>query len=155
MKHYSFRLFLIAIIIGICTLGCGGTKMLSEGSSLMTALSSNPKLSTFTSLLKTPGLDKLVKGSLKTPFTVLAPTNDAFSALGPDSVASLAKPENIGKLATLVKDQIVMGKQDPASLMKGGLTTAAGDPLNLTGTTLGSVMSADKVNIIPIDKILR
>ena len=155
MKHYSFRLFLIVIIIGICSSGCGGTKMLSEGSSLMTSLASNPKLSTFTSLLKAPGLDKLVKGSLKTPFTLLAPTNDAFSSLGPDSVSKLAKPENIGNLATLVKDQIVFGKQDAASLMKGGLTTAAGDPLNLTGANLGSVITADKVNIIPIDKLIK
>jgi uncharacterized surface protein with fasciclin (FAS1) repeats len=109
----------------------------------MSSLGSNPNLSTFTSLLKTPGLDKLLGSATKSPFTLLAPTNNAFDALGAGGVSNLTKPDNISQLASLVKNQIVPGKLDAASLMKGGLTSAGGSPVNLSGA-----------NIIPIDKIL-
>jgi len=155
MKIYGVRLFLIAVFIGVSSAGCGGSKVLSEGSSLMTALGGNPSLSTFTSLLKTPGLDKLLGGVTKSPFTLLAPTNTAFDALGASGISDLTKPENISQLAGLVKNQIVPGKLDAASLMKGGVSNASGNPLNLSGANLGSLISTDKVNIIPVDKILK
>lgn len=154
MKYYIVRLLLIATVIGISAAGCGGSKVLSEGSSLMSSLGSNPNLSTFTSLLKTPGLDKLLGSATKSPFTLLAPTNSAFDALGTSGISNLTKPDNINQLASLVKNQIVPGKLDAASLMKGGLTSAGGSPVNLNGANLGTLSSTDAANIIPIDKIL-
>jgi uncharacterized surface protein with fasciclin (FAS1) repeats len=118
-------------------------------------MGSNPNLSTFTSLLKTPGLDKALGSVTSIPFTMLAPTNSAFSSMGTDAISNLTKPENIGQLTNLVKNQIVPGKQDAASLMKGGVSSAGGTPLNLTGVNLGTLMSTDKFNIIPVDKILQ
>jgi uncharacterized surface protein with fasciclin (FAS1) repeats len=155
MKYYSVRLLLIATVMGLMSSGCGGSKILSQGSSLMSSLAGNPNLSTFTSLLKTPGLDKALGGVTDKPFTLLAPTNEALSAMGPDAVSSLTKPDNIGQLSNLVKNQIVPGKLDATSLMKGGLSTAGGTPLNLSGVNLGTLMSTDKVNIIPVDKIIK
>ena len=154
MKYYAIRLLLVSTLIALCAVGCGGSKVLSEGSSLMSSLGSNPNLSTFTSLLKTPGLDKLLGSATKSPFTLLAPTNSAFDALGAGGVSNLTKPDNISQLASLVKNQIVPGKLDAASLMKGGLTSAGGSPVNLSGENLGTLMSTDAANIIPIDKIL-
>jgi uncharacterized surface protein with fasciclin (FAS1) repeats len=121
----------------------------------MSALGTNPNLSMLAGLLKTPGLDKLLSPSLKPPFTLLAPTNNAFNALGSSAVADLAKPENINQLAGLIKNSIVPGKTDAATLMKGGVSTASGNPLNLSGANLGSVISNKDFNIIPIDKVLQ
>jgi uncharacterized surface protein with fasciclin (FAS1) repeats len=154
MKKYVVRL-LILCIVAINFAGCGGSKLLSEGSSLMSALGSNPNLSTFTNLLKTPGLDKALGSVTNSPFTLLAPTNNAFSSMGTDALSNLTKPDNIGQLTNLVKNQIVPGKVDASSLMKGGVNSASGTPINLTGANLGSLVSTDKVNIIPIDKILQ
>jgi len=119
----------------------------------MSALQGNPNLSTLSGLLKTPGLDKLLGTSLKPPFTLLAPTNNAFNALGSSSVADLAKPENINRLAELLKNHIIAGKFDAATLMKGGISTASGNPLNINGANLGSTISNKDFNIIPVDKI--
>lgn len=155
MKKYTFRLLVIAFIFGATFTSCSTSKIFNGGSSLMSALSGNSNLSTITSLLKTPGLAKLMGPVIKKPFTLLAPSNDAFNALGSGALSSLTKPGNIGQLANLLKNQIVPGKLDAATLLKGGLKTASGTPLNLSGANLGSIINSDKVNIIPIDKILQ
>ena len=137
---------------------CGSSKpvaALSPESSFMTAIAGNPNLTTLAGLLKKPDLAKLLGGTLKSPFTLLAPTNTAFEALGADAVANLAKPENIGQLSGLLKNHIVAGKLDAASLMKGGVSSASGNPLNLEGVNLGSVINSDQANIIPVDKVLK
>jgi uncharacterized surface protein with fasciclin (FAS1) repeats len=155
MKKSVVRLFLILTIVAFNVTGCGGSKLLSSGSSLMSALGSNPDLSTFTNLLKTPGLDKALGSVMKEPFTLLAPTNSALSGMGTDALSNLTKSDNISQLTNLIKGQIVPGKVDAASLMKGGVNSAGGTPLNLTGANLGTLVSTDKVNIIPVDKILQ
>ena len=43
------------------------------------------------------------------PFTVFAPTNDAFSKLPAGTVETLLKPENISKLQAILKYHVVSG----------------------------------------------
>ena len=153
---YSFRLLALSLVIMVSSAGCGSSsKILGEGSSLMNALGGNANLSTITSLLKTPGLDNLLGGALKGPATLLAPTNEAFNSVSPSTLTDLKDPKNVQQVANLLKNSIVPGKLDAASLAKGGLTTAAGNPLDIKGANLGSVISADNINIIPIDKVLQ
>jgi uncharacterized surface protein with fasciclin (FAS1) repeats len=153
-KFLSLKLVALSFLI-FMSAGCGSSNVLSEGSSLMSALGGNANLSTITSLLKTPGLSSLLGGALKGPATLLAPTNDAFNSLSPTALADLKNPSNVSQIASLLKNSIVPGKQDAASVAKGGLTTAAGNPLDLKGANLGSVINAGNINVIPIDKILQ
>jgi len=44
------------------------------------------------------------------PFTVFAPTNDAFAKLPEGTVESLLKPENIGTLQAILKYHVIAGK---------------------------------------------
>lgn len=44
------------------------------------------------------------------PFTVFAPTNDAFAKLPEGTVDTLLKPENISKLQAILKYHVVAGK---------------------------------------------
>ncbi|HEY6977161.1 MAG TPA: fasciclin domain-containing protein [Chitinophagaceae bacterium] len=156
MKKFSLHLLLVSCILALSTVQCGGSKsLLSSGSSLMDALAKNPTLSTISGLLKAPGLNKVLGDALKSPFTLLAPTDDAFNALGSSAVADLAKPENLNQLAALLKNHIVPGKSDAATLMKGGISTASGNPLNLSDANLGSVISEKDFNVIPVDKVLK
>ncbi len=147
----------IGIIIAMASAGCGGStsKLLDSGSSLMSGLGSNPNLSTFTSLLKTPGLSSLLGGALKGPTTLLAPTNDAFNALPASTLTDLKNPSNVSQIATLVKNSIIPGQKDPSTLKSGGISTAAGKPLDFSGVNAGSLISAGDINIIPIDKVLQ
>lgn len=84
------------------------------------------------------------------PFTVFAPTNEAFAALPAGTVDTLLKPENKATLTKVLTYHVVPGTMDGAALMKainagGGkamLKTASGG--TLTATMSGShVMVTD------------
>jgi uncharacterized surface protein with fasciclin (FAS1) repeats len=51
------------------------------------------------------------------PFTVLAPTNDAFNKLPEGTVESLLKPESKEKLASVLTYHVVSGKFEAAALI--------------------------------------
>ena len=156
MKRVSpFRLLLVSIAMLTFTTQCGTTSsLLSSGSSLISSLAKNVDLSTISSLLQTPGLDKLLGGVLEKPFTLLAPTNNAFSALGEEAISNLTNPANIGQLADVLKNHIVPEKLDAAGVMAEGLNTAGGKALDLGGINLGDMIGDEKFNIFPIDKVL-
>src|SRR5271163_3893420 len=50
------------------------------------------------------------------PFTVFAPTNEAFAALPAGTVDTLLKPENKAKLTTILTDHVLAGHYDVADL---------------------------------------
>jgi uncharacterized surface protein with fasciclin (FAS1) repeats len=52
------------------------------------------------------------------PFTVFAPTNDAFNKLPEGTVATLVKPENKETLQAILTYHVVAGKWDAQSLVK-------------------------------------
>jgi uncharacterized surface protein with fasciclin (FAS1) repeats len=155
MKKLSVSVLLVSLLLSVATTRSSAqADLLKAGSPLISALSSVPSLSKFTSLLQTPGLDKLLGGVLKKPFTLLAPTNDALNSLGASALTKLANPTNISKLASFVKDHIVPGKLDAAGLMKSGIKAASGKALNLGSAKLGDLIGGDTFNAFPIDKIL-
>lgn len=55
--------------------------------------------------------------SSKGPFTVFAPTNEAFEKLPDGTVAGLLKPENKMTLQTILKYHVVPGKYSASKLM--------------------------------------
>jgi uncharacterized surface protein with fasciclin (FAS1) repeats len=72
------------------------------------------------------------------PFTVFAPTNEAFAALPAGAVEGLLKPENKAQLTKVLTYHVVPGRYTAVSLAQavkttpGGrasLKTAAGEPL--------------------------
>jgi uncharacterized surface protein with fasciclin (FAS1) repeats len=50
------------------------------------------------------------------PFTVFAPTNEAFAALPKGTVDTLLKPENKAKLVAILTDHVLAGHYDVADL---------------------------------------
>jgi uncharacterized surface protein with fasciclin (FAS1) repeats len=155
MKKLSIQLLMITLLLSVAHIRCGSaSSLLKAGSPLLSSLGGVPNLSTITSLLQTPGLDKALGGVMKKPFTLLAPTNDALSSLGAGAMSNLTNPANVSQLAGLLKDHIVPGKLDAAGLAQAGLKSAGGKALNLAGANLGSLISGDKFNILPVDKVL-
>jgi len=85
------------------------------------------------------------------PFTVFAPTNEAFAALPAGTVDTLLKPENKAKLTSVLTYHVVAGKMDAAALMaavkagggKATLRTVEGDPLTVV-VSGGKVMVMDE-----------
>lgn len=156
MKRTILSTSLVLMLVAFSSIRCGGaSSLLSSGGPLISALSGAGNLGTMAKVLQTPGLGKLLGGALKGPFTLLAPTDNAFSGLGSGVLENLAKPENLSQLAGVLSKHVVPGKLNPADLLKGGLNSAAGSALNLGGVDLGKVIGDKKFNIIPIDKVLK
>ncbi len=92
------------------------------------------------------------------PFTVFAPTNEAFDALPAGTVDTLLKPENKAKLQAILKYHVVPGDYDSAALKslvekgdgKAELKTAEGDSLTVTmdGSTID--VKDDKGNVAKV-----
>ena len=73
----------------------------------------------------------------KGPFTVFAPTDDAFGKLAPATLQDLLKPENRAQLTKILTYHVVAGKLDAAAIVQqiqagngqASLTTVEGSQL--------------------------
>ena len=65
------------------------------------------------------------------PFTVFAPTNEAFAALG-STVDDLLKPENKDDLVKILTYHVVSGTALSTDLTEGKLGTVQGEPVDVT-----------------------
>jgi uncharacterized surface protein with fasciclin (FAS1) repeats len=99
---------------------------------------SSPAHTTLVAAVKAADLVSTLKGS--GPFTVFAPTNDAFAKLPAGTVETLLKPENKAKLAGILTYHVVSGnlgsKEVVEAIKKGNgkavVTTVQGSQLTLT-----------------------
>ncbi len=106
---------------------------------------------TFTTLLaaaKAAGLAETL--ATKGPFTVFAPTDEAFAKLPAGTVESLLRPENQAKLARILSYHVVSGRVDSIAAAKAGKATA------LTGGTLtiapeGKTLAINGATIVAAD----
>src|SRR4051794_32348424 len=71
---------------------------------------------TLVAAVEAAGLVDTLKGD--GPFTVLAPTDEAFAKLPEGIVASLLKPENKAKLAAILTYHVIPGKAMAADVVK-------------------------------------
>ncbi len=71
---------------------------------------------TLVAALKAADLVEVLKG--EGPFTVLAPTDEAFAKLPDGTVEMLLKPENKAKLASILKYHVMSSKAMAADVMK-------------------------------------
>lgn len=104
----------------------------------------NPQASTLVTAVTAAGLAETLSGS--GPFTLFAPSNDAFAKLDKATLDGLLKPESKAKLAALLKYHVVAGNvkaADLAKLIADGNGTAAVTTLN--GGTLTARMNGDKI----------
>jgi uncharacterized surface protein with fasciclin (FAS1) repeats len=93
---------------------------------------------TLVAAVKAGGLVDTLNGA--GPFTVFAPTNEAFAALPKGTVDDLLKPENKEKLDKILTYHVIAGKLDAKALMsdvkmgdgKAMLKTVEGENLTVT-----------------------
>src|SRR5690606_1271701 len=106
--------------------GTANTEMESTNSSGNEAMGSedivavaqgNDDLSTLVEAVSAADLVPTLQG--KGPFTVFAPTNDAFAALPPAELKRLLKPANKEELANILTYHVVSGDVKAADLTDG------------------------------------
>lgn len=104
---------------------------------------------TLVAAVKAAGLVQTLKGP--GPFTVFAPTNEAFNALPAGTVPTLLKPENKPMLTKVLTYHVVPGHLDFADMQKmimagngkAMLTTVEGAPLTLMMNGMHNITVTD------------
>ena len=90
----------------------------------------NEDLSTLVAAVKAAGLVETLSGD--GPFTVFAPTNEAFAALPEGTVENLLKPENKDQLIAVLTYHVVSGDAYAKDLSNGqDITTVEGDDVKV------------------------
>ena len=113
------------------------------------ALTTLPNRATLTKLVTAAGLSATLAGP--GPFTVFAPSDEAFTRLPAGALDTLQKPEAKATLSTILKYHVVAGAvtadQLKAQITAGGgkavLTTLAGQPLTASVGPNGNIELTD------------
>lgn len=121
----------------------GGAPMYATKNIIQNAVNSKDH-TTLVAAVKAANLVETLQGS--GPFTVFAPTNEAFDKLPAGTVESLVKPENKGTLTKILTYHVVSGKWNAASIAQmikdgGGSATIK----TVSGGTLKAWMKGDKL----------
>ncbi|HQT46595.1 MAG: fasciclin [Acidocella sp. 20-63-7] len=126
----------------------GGSAMYPTRNIIQNAVNSKDH-TTLVTAVKAAGLVATLEGP--GPFTVFAPTNEAFAALPSGTVSTLLKPANKAELTKILTYHVVAGKYDTADLVSlikkdGGaaaLSTVAGPNLVFSLSKTGGVEVTD------------
>jgi uncharacterized surface protein with fasciclin (FAS1) repeats len=102
---------------------------------------------TLVAAVQAAGLVDTLKGD--GPFTVFAPTDDAFAALPKGTVEELLKPENKDQLTAILTYHVVPGKVMSTDL-SDGMMAATVEGTEVTIKTEGGVM-VDGANVVTAD----
>lgn len=127
----------------------GGAPMYPGRNIVQNAVNSKDH-TTLVAAVKAGGLVSTLEGA--GPFTVFAPTNEAFAGLPTGTVDTLLKPENKATLDKVLTYHVVAGRYDAAALdrmiMAGGgravLKTVEGGDLVVTGAGRKLMVSDEK-----------
>jgi transforming growth factor-beta-induced protein len=103
---------------------------------------------TLVAAVKAAGLVETLKG--KGPFTVFAPTDEAFAKLPKGTVETLLKPENKAKLQAILTYHVVSGKVMAADVVKlTGATTVQGQKIDIA--VKDGKVSVDGAQVVKTD----
>ncbi len=145
--------------MGSETMGSGASV---EAGTIVDVAAGNPDFSTLVAAVKAAGLVETLSGT--GPFTVFAPTNEAFAALPAGVLDKLLLPENKETLTKVLTYHVVPGKVTSDQVTAGDVTTVEGSPIAITtdggvkinGTTTVTAVDVEASNgvIHVIDSVL-
>lgn len=148
MITVSKRIVLLTGAVFLLSAGCSSLNM-GSAAGLLSALTSNPNLSTFASLLQgVGGLDKLLPGG---EGTLMVPNNNAFKSLGESTLNSLKDPSNTDKLMEVLQSHAISDKLSPEGLSSAGsVASVAGPDIQVEGS--GKDM---KIGGVPVEQSIK
>jgi len=107
----------------------------------------NKDFSTLVAAVKAADLAETLSG--KGPFTVFAPTNEAFAKLPKGTVEDLLKPENKEKLAAILTYHVVAAKVMAADVKPGKVKTVNGKEFEVK--VVNGTVTVDGAKVIKTD----
>ncbi len=109
----------------------------ASAGTIVVVASDTPTLSTLVTAVKAASLVETLSGT--GPYTVFAPTNEAFAALPAGTLDTLLMPENVDQLKSILTYHVVAGKVLSTDLKDGQvITTVQGE--NLTVSITGGMV---------------
>jgi transforming growth factor-beta-induced protein len=132
MAMLSMMIGMTAAQANACPNAAGKTRLNSaiaakpaQAGTIVDIAAGNPNFSTLVTAVKAAGLAETL--SSKGPFTVFAPTNEAFAALPKGTLETLLKPENRKLLQKVLTYHVVSGDLMAKDLRSGKVATVEGN----------------------------
>jgi uncharacterized surface protein with fasciclin (FAS1) repeats len=131
-----------------CALALSSTTARAADKDIVDTALAAGSFQTLARALQAAGLVDTLKG--KGPFTVFAPTDEAFAKLPAGTLESLLKPENKSKLTSILTYHVVAGKITASKVasMKAAKTVNGQD---LTIATAGGGVTVDGARVLKTD----
>lgn len=111
----------LACVLAVASISAGSLSAAEKKDIVDTAVAAG-SFKTLTAALGAAGLVEALKGD--GPFTVFAPTDEAFAKLPAGTVETLLKPENKAKLVDILTYHVVAGEVSAKAAMKMTKATA-------------------------------
>lgn len=119
----------------------------TAGKDIVAVAAGAENFKTLVAAVRAAGLVETLQG--KGPFTVFAPTDEAFAKLPAGTIENLLKPENRDKLTAILKYHVVPGKVMAADVKTMEVKTAQGQSIKLKVTDSG--VTVDNAKVIKTD----
>ena len=142
------KTFTFAVAVAAALMVVPATPAAAQGKDIVDTAVAAGSFKTLAKALEAAGLVETLKGP--GPFTVFAPTDDAFAKLPAGTVEDLLKPENKAKLKRILTYHVVAGKVMAADAAK--LTSAkavSGDTLTIAAR--GGAVTVDRAKVVKTD----
>ncbi len=123
--------------------GALAANAMGHSKDIVDTAASNGQFETLVAAIKAAGLVDTLKG--EGPYTVFAPTDEAFAKLPAGTVDDLLKPENKDKLVAILTYHVVPGK-----IMSGDIAGKTA----MVKTVEGSKLNVDATNGVKVDEAM-
>ena len=136
---------IVAALVAVS--GARGTAQAPSKNIVETAVAAG-SFTTLARALQAAGLIETLEG--KGPFTVFAPTDEAFAKLPAGTLDELLKPENKAKLTHILTSHVVAGKVGAAQVVKMHSAKAVSG-VTLDIKTSGQMVMVDNATVVKTD----
>ena len=134
--------------IAALSLSAGTTVTRAQGTDNVATAVAAGQFKTLAAALQAAGLVDTLKGA--GPFTVFAPTDEAFAKLPKGTVEDLLKPENKAKLTAVLTYHVVPGKVMAADVVKvKEAKSVEGGSIKVS--TMGGQVMVDNAHVVKTD----
>ena len=140
-------LTLTALVATSSFLGVAHAEPNEKAKDIVAVAAGNGSFNTLVAAVKAAGLVETLQGT--GPFTVFAPTDEAFAKLPKGTVEDLLKPENKEKLVAILTYHVVAGKVMAADVKTMKAKTVNGQSLDVKVTD--GAVTVDNAKVVKAD----
>lgn len=147
MKMNRFAALVVVVASALTLPAVRATEATAKPGDIVAVASGAGKFNTLVAAVKAAGLVETLQGT--GPFTVFAPTDEAFAKLPEGTVASLLKPENKAKLVSILTYHVLPGKVMAQDVKTMKAKTVNGKEVGIKVD--GGKVMVDNANVIKTD----